>query len=373
VDSFYPQEHGYDPTLVIYNDSTGPTWVDQGNAVITAAKDNGATGGFAVVMLHEPGQRRPRKEDELAAFVLRKLYDDFDIRAAVMHTDAGTRAYQLMRQPEGSSVYQVRAEKRGKLDGYLRNVTLNKVLLTNEKWPFVLADPLYADLTIGVDLKARHVGFTLIGKGGAHIDTRIHKTRFPEQLRTDEFEKHLFEIVRRYHEITGEYSVQAVIHRDGRMFESELKGAKRAIQRLKDDGFIAPHASLSAIEIGKHSAASLRLFALHQRTATEIQAQNPTIGDYFILNDAEGYIASTGYPFLRDGTALPLHVRKVEGPLPMSHLLEDLFRLTTLTWSQPEGCSRYPISIKLNDRRLFEDAGQYDENEVELHEQEAEL
>src|SRR5438876_4819450 len=111
-------------------------------------------------MLHEPEQRRPRKEDELAAFVLRNFYDDFDIRAAVIHTDTGTEAYQLMRQPDGSSAYQARPDTRGKLDGYLRNVALNKVLLTNEKWPFVLAEPLHADLIIGVDLKARHVGFT---------------------------------------------------------------------------------------------------------------------------------------------------------------------------------------------------------------------
>ncbi len=210
-------------------------------------------------------------------------------------------------------------------------------------------------------------------KGGAHIDTTVHKTRFPEQLRADEFEKHLVEIVRRYHETTGEYAVQVVIHRDGRMFESELKGAKRGLQRLKADGFIAPHASLTAVEIGKHSAISVRLFALHQRTATDIQAENPTIGDYFIPNDTEGYLVSTGYPFAREGTVLPLHVRKVEGPLSMEPLLEDLFWLTTLAWSRPEGCSRYPIDIKMNDRRLFEDAGQYDENEVELYEQEAEL
>lgn len=372
VDEFYPQQDGYSPELIIYNDSTGPTWVDQGTAVLAAAKEQAAQRGFAVVMLHEPGQRRTRKEDELAAFVLRNLYDDFDIRAAVMHTNTGTEAYQLLTQRDGSA-YQARPDKRGKLEGYLRNVALNKVLLTNEKWPFVLADPLRADLTIGVDLKAHHVGFTLIGKGGAHIDTRVHKTRFPEQLRADEFEKHLVEIVRRYHETTGEYAVQIVIHRDGRMFESELKGAKRGLQRLKDDGFIAPHASLTAAEIGKHSAVSVRLFALHRRTATDIQAQNPTIGEYFIPNDTEGYLVSTGYPFAREGTVLPLHVRKVEGALSIEHLLEDLFRLTTLTWSRPEGCSRYPIDIKLNDRRLFEDAGQYDEHEVELHEQEAEL
>jgi hypothetical protein len=370
VEGFYPQENGYEPTIVPYNDSRGPTWVDQARAIVAAAKDQNVFNGFAVVMLHEPGQRRERKEDQLAAFVLSRLYEDFDIRAAVMHTDTGSQCYEMVSR----QAYAVRESRRKKLDGYLRNVALNKVLLTNEKWPFVLAERLHADVTIGVDLKAQHVGFTLVGNGGGYIDTCIKKTRFRERLRAEEFQKHLVQVVRHYHERTGQFASNIIIHRDGRMFPSELSGARAGLQQLIDDGFIVTNGSLTCVEIGKHNYASLRLFNVQRSKERGGEfVQNPQVGQYFIPMSSEGYLVATGPPFDREGTVLPLHVRKLEGPLSMDQILEDIYRLTTLTWSRPEDCTRYPITIKLNDRRLFEDAGQYDETEIELQEEEAEL
>ena len=373
VDAFYPQEHSYKPRLISYNDSKGPTWVDQAQAIIAAASDESVRSGFAVVMLHEPGQRRQRGEDQLAAYVLRRFYDELDIRAAVMHTDTGSEGYEMVPQGNGAVVYSVRSNKRGKLDGYIRNVALNKVLLTNEKWPFILAGPLHADVTIGVDLKAQHTGFTLVGRRGSYIDTRVRKTRFREQLRTDEVERHLVEIVRQYHERTGDFASALVVHRDGRLFESELAGARSGLERLVGDGFVAPVANITCVEIGKHSNISLRLFDVKRQSSGSDLVRNPKVGQYFVPTSTDGYVVATGFPFAREGTVLPLHIRKVEGSMPIEHVLEDVFRLTNLTWSRPEDCTRYPITIKLNDRRLFEDAGQYEENEVELIEEEVEI
>lgn len=373
VDAFYPQERGYEPTVIPYNDNRGPTWVDQGQAVVAAAKEQGVTAGFAVVMLHEPGARRVRQEDQLAAFVSRRLYDEFDIRTATMHTETGSNAYALLKRPDGSVGYQSRPEKRGKLAAYVDVVAINKVLLTNEKWPFVLAEPLHADVTIGVDIKSQHVGFTLVGRGGRYIDTRIRKTRFREHLRAAEFEKHLVDIVRQYHEREGEFAENIVIHRDGRLFQTERCGARTALQTLKENGFVSPAASLTCVEIGKHSYTSLRLFDVCRQLGRRDSIRNPCVGEFYIPGGDEGYLVATGRPFDRPGTTLPLHVRKVEGRMPIENILEDVYRLTTLTWSRPDDCSRYPITIKLNDRRLFEDAGEYEESEIEMQDVEAEL
>jgi hypothetical protein len=46
--------------------------------------------------------------------------------------------------------------------------------------------------------------------------------------------------------------------------------------------------------------------------------------------------------------------------------LEDVFSLASLTWTQPEGCTRNPISIKLNDRQLFEAATPFDNDAFEF-------
>ena len=55
-----------------------------------------------------------------------------------------------------------------------------------------------------------------------------------------------------------------------------------------------------------------------------------------------------------------------DGTLPFSDALEDLYSLTALTWTQPEGCARYPITIKLNDRILADAATEYDVDAVEF-------
>ena len=41
--------------------------------------------------------------------------------------------------------------------------------------------------------------------------------------------------------------------------------------------------------------------------------------------------------------------------------LEDVYTLTTLAWTKPEDCSRYPVTLKLTDRWLGEEASEFDE------------
>jgi hypothetical protein len=80
--------------------------------------------------------------------------------------------------------------------------------------------------------------------------------------------------------------------------------------------------------------------------------------------------AALGSPFDRQGTVNPLHVRKVFGPLLIADCLQDIYWFTVLAWTRPEDCTRYPINIKINDRRLFEDAATYDEHELQSHDEE---
>jgi len=96
-------------------------------------------------------------------------------------------------------------------------------------------------------------------------------------------------------------------------------------------------------------------------------------GSYYAclrINGVEGYLCATGRAFPRQGTVQPLHVRYVEGSLPFEDCLEDLYSLTALTWTRPEDCTRYPITIKLTDRRLGEDASDYDADALEFDEAE---
>jgi hypothetical protein len=372
VNDLYPQDAGYEPKIIPYDDRKGRTFVEQGQALMSAAEQRGVRGGYAVVMIHEPTDRKPRHHDQLAAFAIRSLRKKCDVNAAVIHTAVGSECYELVRQG-GQMSYIVRRERHGRFDGYLRNVALNKVLLTNEKWPFVLATPTHADLTIGVDVKSNYVGFTVVSRDSAFIATHGMECRQKEQLGADEMRKLAIETIRSYYNHTGNLVRYIVIQRDGRLFETELAGLKAALEFLRAEGFVSPNADFTCIEIGKSSFTSLRLFDVKRNGQPKPFINNPEVGEYFISNVNEGYLCATGRAFPRDGTVYPLHVRKHSGPMTIEQLLEDVYRLTALAWSRPEDCTRYPITIKLNDRRLFEDAGEFNEHEIELYEEETKL
>ena len=137
----------------------------------------------------------------------------------------------------------------------------------------------------------------------------------------------------------------------------------KAIAALKAEGAVAPDATLTILEVWKSSIVPLRLFDVTE------DVTNPQVGSRHIIN-GEGYLCATGRAFPRQGTVQPLHVRYVEGLLPFEDCLEDLYFLTALAWTRPEDCTRYPITIKLTDRRLGEDASDYDADALEFHEDE---
>ena len=88
---------------------------------------------------------------------------------------------------------------------------------------------------------------------------------------------------------------------------------------------------------------------------------NPQVGQYYITG-GDAYLATTGLPFARPGTSKPLHIRYVVGGLPFKDCLEDIYRLSVLAWGRPDDCSRLPITIKMTDRALGEEATEYDED-----------
>jgi hypothetical protein len=246
------------------------------------------------------------------------------------------------------------------MNGYLQNVALNKILLTNNFWPFVLATPLHADLTIGIDVKNQTAAFAVIGKNGVSVDVRFDESRQKEQLLKDQVLTHLMGIIRMEGQAIGRPLNSIVIHRDGRCFQSELDGALAAVDKLKGEGVIAADGSLTVLEISKTAPVRLRLYEVEFRQGARPIVENPQVGIYTIINGNEGFLCSTGRAFPHKGTVQPLHVRCVRQGMPFVHALEDVYALTTLTWTRPEDASRYPVTLKLMDRWLEEEASEFD-------------
>ena len=138
------------------------------------------------------------------------------------------------------------------------------------------------------------------------------------------------------------------------------------MEALRREGVVHPQATVTVLEISKSAPVSLRLFEVRVQPDKPERTYNPPVGLYRIVGD-DGYICATGDPFLPQGTAKPLHVCKVLGPLSMKAALEDVYALTVLaSWTRPEGVTRYPLTIKLCDRLLEAEAGVFDEHAFEV-------
>jgi hypothetical protein len=116
------------------------------------------------------------------------------------------------------------------------DVALNKIILNNERWPFVLATPTHADVTIGIDVKGHTAGFTVVGKRGHVVRTKFSTSRQKEQLLEEQVRKLLTEILSVEIADSTDPIRQIVIHRDGRCWPSEIRGIRRSIGDLVRDG-----------------------------------------------------------------------------------------------------------------------------------------
>ena len=270
VNELYP-EGAYEPIVVAYDDRVDRTFVEQGKAILETARAHCTQPGYALVMVHSIG-RRSRDHDQLAAMVVREFRRlQPSIRAAISHSDMGLESYVMSTTSAGDPAYRVRDERRGRFHGYLRNVALSKVLLTNERWPFVLATPLNADVVIGIDVKNHTTGFTIVTGNGSLIRTVCDTSRQKEKLLPNQIRSHLLDIIRDEFSVTGRPFRSVVLHRDGRLFFEEQEGARAAVVQLKAEGTLSPDAMLTMLEISKTEPAPLRLFEVTQRTGAPMR------------------------------------------------------------------------------------------------------
>jgi hypothetical protein len=366
VNTLYPQG-GYAPELVVYNDvGIGRTFVEQARAILAAAQASCPLPGFAAVMIHEVQRGRKRAHDQLEAAVLREFPKlSPSLRASVLHSTVGSESYEQVTDASGNPVYRIRNDRRPKFSGYLRNVALSKVLLTNEKWPFVLAEPLHADLTIGIDVKHHTVGYAVVSGAGRSVRFHCEASQQSEKLLSSQLRSQLEAIIRMEFDDHGRSLGSIVIHRDGRAFPEECAGAARAVETLRSEGVPRADATLTIVEISKTGPSTLRFFDVREEGSRPPRILNPQVGLHYITGH-DAYLATTGFPFSRPGTSKPLHVRYVLGGLPFKDCIEDIYRLSVLAWGRPDDCSRLPITIKLTDRALGEDATEYDEDALKF-------
>lgn len=362
----------YSPIIVPYNDSVQPSVCNLAKEIMRAVDENDVTEGYGIAMIPHLPSRDKGKEDELANFLMRELRRR-EAYVSIIHTEVSTESYEYANADDGDKEWQIvnDSRQRGKFKGYLRNVVLNKILITNNIWPFVLKTPLNADLTIGIDVKNNMVGFTLIYKSGADIRFFSSESDQKEQLSKTHMSKKVYEMIKEEQKLLSKNIRKIVIHRQGILFPSEEAGILQALDRLAKEKLLPEDYQCTFVEIKTTSRIPLRLFKVitlpdRQRENT----YNPTVGLYFPISEDDAFICTTGYPYRHKGTTKPLHVVRTKGEMALGHILQDLFSLCNLTWTKIDDCSRLPLSIKMNDIRLREIAGEYDVDALRFGEEE---
>ncbi|MGA2385153.1 MAG: hypothetical protein ABSG33_01315 [Candidatus Bathyarchaeia archaeon] len=362
----YPYLEGiyYLPTTIVYEDSVQKSVYALASAIIKAVEENDAKNGFGVVMIPDVRSKRMKKEDELANIVMR-LLKERELYVSIIHSRVSTESYEYGTTDNGREDWRLVFDRRqqGKYRGYIKNVVLNKVLILNSLWPFALNTPLNADLTIGIDVKNDMAGFVVVHKNGADIAFYSSTSTQKERLEKKHVCSKLFEIISNEQKLLPSAIKNIVIQRQGRLFSCEKAGIEQAITRLKGSNVIPQESMCTSIEIKTTSRVPFRMFKVEPMTGEQKEnVENPMIGTYFMLSDSEAFLATTGTPYSHFGTAKPLHVIKIEGTMPLTKLLEDVFYLANLTWTKIDDCSRLPLTIKMNDIRLREFAGEYDQD-----------
>lgn len=366
VDKLFPQENGFNPQVVFYDDRGDRIWEAQAAAIKEAVEKKCKKPGFAVVMIHKTIDKKMRDEDTLAAAVMKELRKS-QIFASIIHTNFTQNCYKADRNKNGKLEYSARYQMRSKLSGYLQGVAINKILLNDFRTPFRLSTKLHADLTIGIDVKNHTAGFVIVGKRGAKVSSYFDFDQSEkEKISFKRMKKCFKDILQEEMDVSQDLIINIVIHRDGRFFQSEIDAIEEVIRELKQVGVLSADLKITFLEIHKKSEAPFRLFDVIKQDYKKDQIWNPQVGYYYIPNERNGYLCSTGRAFSarRKGTVNPLHIKHIKGELEIEKCLEDIYYLTTLTWTNPRDCCREPITIKLTDRYLNEEAGEYNINEL---------
>lgn len=361
----YPDSQPYDPEKILYNDDVPNTPSHLGREILRAVDSQPRRSGYGLVMIPET-QKRSREEDKLGHLAMRELRKR-DIHVAVIHTTVPTLSYELEETLVGESNWKKSSDHKiaGRLGGYLRNVAISKVLLLNKRWPFILATPLRAQVIIGIDVKGHTAGFTFVLDNGEKVRFEYVTSEDREQLGTHLIEKIITEVLQEELGYRQEVINSIVFHRQGRAFQTEVKGIKKVLENLRRDKLLADKPEWAIVEIPKTSLVRLRLFEITHYAGRENQlVDNPEIGCYGKFSNREGFVCTTGRPFHHPGCVRPLLVRLLKGTLGIEVIMEDIYALANLTWTRPEDCSRDPFSVKMNDIRLREVAGEYNVDDL---------
>jgi hypothetical protein len=331
IEKVYP--HGYSIKTILYNDRFAKNLRQQVAAIKKAVEDNRIDRGAALLILPENADK------DLHNYIKRELFEKLHFKCA----QAASLKRYFHKNGDG---YEVNGDMTGKYFSYIRNTAIG-LLLVNHKWPFALKTPLNYDLPFGIDVLNSMAGFTYAYNGGKDCYVKHGRSTQGEKLSKNQVMRMLCNDLRRDVPRLGIKPRALVQQRDGNTHAEEIEGMAEAVRRLQFEGVLDGNITVGTIKIHKSSSSHLRLYEEDNG-----RIQNPRIGAYFILNERQGIVCNTGFPFMFSGTVKPLLITVADGDLEIAKVLADVFSLSQLAWTAPDKASRHPVTTKLGDMFL---------------------
>ena len=255
-------------------------------------------------------------------------------------------------------------------DGLMRNFisyqtnTLFEHLIINKKWPFALAENLNHDLYIGIDAHEFYAGFCFFFGNGEKIVFEVDKvskgtgTFRNEKINYKVISDKIFSVLSRHLTVNDIKPKSIIILRDGVSYGEEEKALCDAIQRLALSKALDPNnIQTGVIDVAKSSSVPVRAASFNGNYRS---LENPNCGTYFFMNKNDAFIFNTGYPYHVPGSSNPIHVSFTCGTIDFEKALEDIFRLTQITFSSPDRPTSLPLPLKLIDTLIRDVANEYD-------------
>jgi hypothetical protein len=330
------------PSALKYDDRKVRRLREQAGAIDKALAHRA---GYALLVL--PAQKKSAQQTRLHHSIKRNYWGKVFTQCADLES---ILSFYHHRESDGEESWFVRKDSQRLYQSYIRYLALG-YLMVNCKWLWKLGEgSLRNQVHVGIDVYKGMAVFTFIYGDAELITFKTGKAIRPEKLSEDQVWQALVENLGADLAQLNLRPSSLVIHRDGKIYESELRGIERAVNDLKGHLSALPQdVRVGVIEIHKTSATRPRLYQRYKG-----RFANPPMGLFAGLSDCEGALATTGYPMLRKGTANPLYFEVVAGDIDIKDIAHDIYALSHLAFASPGSCMRLPFTIALADFVLSE-------------------
>jgi hypothetical protein len=333
----------YEPVSLRYEDREARTARMKARAIEKVLENRK---GYALLVL--PKCKSRKQQTRLHDFLKRKYWKNLQTQCA-----SAKRILSFYRKvgENGNPALTVPQSLERDYRSYLLHLALG-YLLVNRKWLWKLAKgTLRHNIHVGIDLYKGVAVFTFVYGDADLVTFHISESERPEMLSADQVAEVLIENLGAELPRLNFDKISIVFHRDGKFYESELRGIRRAITTLQESPQrrLPRDIRVGMVEIHKTSSARPRMYRwLHDRFA------NPEMGTCIRLGKYEAALATTGEPLLRRGTAHPLYIDVVGGNIDVMDIAHDMYALSHLAFSAPGSSRSLPFTIALADNILHE-------------------